>query len=408
MVWGVIELTSAVLLVVGGEPALPPTEAERSFEQQWREAVQGTDALHPYLGYVLDPDGEPSPYWDVSEEGFTLRKGHPEVIPPDDALVVGIFGGSVAEIMASAGQRAVIREVRAALPDPDRPVVVRSYALGGYKQPQQLMALVWALAGGVRLDIAINLDGFNDLVLPLEENLPMGVDPFYPRLWPERVAPLPSAEDQRRLGEIARLRGWEDRLGRLCAGPWGLSPTCRLVRRRLLGSVRGSIVTLHEALTTSLQAGTRSFRTHGPPPEPGDEEEQVERLVAFWRRASQLMHDLCERNGVLYLHFLQPNQHLPGSKPLSKEERERFARPDDAVAPMVVRWYPRLRAAGEELRAAGVRFNDLTQIFADRPATLYIDGCCHLNRRGNRLLARAVGRVTAQELVSWIARPAAR
>jgi hypothetical protein len=34
------------------------------------------------------------------------------------------------------------------------------------------------------------------------------------------------------------------------------------------------------------------------------------------------MARLAEANGARYLHFLQPNQYLEGSKPISDEERE--------------------------------------------------------------------------------------
>jgi hypothetical protein len=44
--------------------------------------------------------------------------------------------------------------------------------IGGYKQPQQLMALNWFMALGGEFDIVINLDGFNDVALPALENVP--------------------------------------------------------------------------------------------------------------------------------------------------------------------------------------------------------------------------------------------
>ena len=47
-------------------------------------------------------------------------------------------------------------------------------ALGGMKQPQQLLALEYFLSLGASFDVVINLDGFNEIALPYSENLPWG------------------------------------------------------------------------------------------------------------------------------------------------------------------------------------------------------------------------------------------
>ncbi|MEO1367751.1 MAG: hypothetical protein AAFX50_11285, partial [Acidobacteriota bacterium] len=103
-----------------------------------------------------------------------------------------------------------------------------------------------------------------------------------------------------------------------------------------------------------------------------------------------LMHRTLESSGGEYHHFLQPNQYVQGSKPLSPEElRDAFVS-DSGFRRDVGRGYPRLVVAGEGLRADGVSFHSLHRIFADRPETLYADPCCHLNAAGYRLAAAAV------------------
>ncbi len=54
--------------------------------------------------------------------------------------------------------------------------------------------------------------------------------------------------------------------------------------------------------------------------------------------------------------------------------------------------YPLLIEAGRELSTAGVRFHDLTQIFAHETQPTYRDNCCHLNPTGNELLAVAMAK----------------
>jgi hypothetical protein len=66
----------------------------------------------------------------------------------------------------------------------------------------------------------------------------------------------------------------------------------------------------------------------------------------------------------------------------------------------VVLGYPLLRQAGPELKKAGVTFTDLSRVFVDHPEPLYRDDCCHLNIRGNELLAGFIGNVIVERLSS--------
>src|SRR5690606_27013855 len=118
-------------------------------------------------------------------------------------------------------------------------------------------------------------------------------------------------------------------------------------------------------------------------------------LVAVWRRASIQLDRLCAQNGIHYLHFLQPNQYVPGSKPIGPEERaravDRSAGNDYCRA--VEAHYPLLVAAGRRLVAEGiVDFHDLTRVFEQHPEPLYVDTCCHVNKRGNEILAQRIGK----------------
>ncbi len=97
-------------------------------------------------------------------------------------------------------------------------------------------------------------------------------------------------------------------------------------------------------------------------------------------------------HGARYFHFLQPNQYVAGSKPLSDEERAKAHDEDSPYRPVAERGYPLLRQVGAELRAAGVWFVDLTEVFSGVGETLYIDTCCHFNAKGNALVSQAIAR----------------
>jgi hypothetical protein len=94
--------------------------------------------------------------------------------------------------------------------------------------------------------------------------------------------------------------------------------------------------------------------------------------------------------GGFYFHFLQPNQYVPGSKPLTEHESEVVINPASRFRDPVETGYPYLRSMGKSLGNAGVWFEDLTAAFADIQQQIYIDKCCHLNSEGNAILAKAI------------------
>jgi uncharacterized protein (DUF924 family) len=118
--------------------------------------------------------------------------------------------------------------------------------------------------------------------------------------------------------------------------------------------------------------------------------------VEVWARASLEMEILCTGHGIQYIHFLQPNQYLAGSKTLTAEERRMAYDPDVADTQRVATAYPMLIERGLDLRTQGVNFVDLTMIFKDEPRTIYRDTCCHLNGLGSRQLARAIAGAIVQ------------
>jgi hypothetical protein len=271
-------------------------------------------------------------------------------------------------------------------------------AMGGYKQPQQLMALNYALSLGETIDLAINLDGFNEVALPIAEDLREGIYPFYPRGWSARVAGAPSVDALRIIGRITlwkdeRLRG----TGLCAARPLAWSPTCHLLWTTLDRRLAWRVFEGQQALA-GLESRDNGFLARGAAfdelPRP-----QVCRLLAeHWARSSSLMFDLSRARGIRYVHFLQPNQYLPGSKPMSRKERLVAFAPAHPYKSAVENCYPSLIEAGKALAGHGVPFHDLTGLFVGHPEPLYEDACCHYNQEGKRLLAKTIGKVVVGAL----------
>jgi hypothetical protein len=176
------------------------------------------------------------------------------------------------------------------------------------------------------------------------------------------------------------------------------SPPAALVWRALDRRAATAVAAAERRVADWERPRRRPFGSRGPDFSYPSRSRLDRDLAAFWARSSRQMHDLAIARGIAYAHFLQPNQYVPGSKPLSADERRSgFKEGHPYQAPVVEGW-PHLAAAGEELRESGVAFHDLTGLFADHRETLYLDECCHFNPRGNELLGEAIGRALAAQL----------
>ncbi len=359
--------------------------------RDWQQIGKVHEVLHPYLGYVRDP--EKTPYH--SDYGFPGEV--PPISPPDeDRVVIGIFGGSFAYGVSRLGGEEFLRELAKSPEYEGKEIVLHTVAMGGYKQPQQLLSLAYFLALGAHFDIVINFDGFNEVALPPTENLPKQVFPFYPRAWFARVRGLSDRKMLMILGEIASLKEKRKRAAALFSTfPFRQSNALNILWKYLDKSLAHKEVMAELALqqyevSRKEDAG---YTATGPPFEYEDRRELYEALADYWKECSIQMGRLCEANGIAYYHFLQPNQRVPDSKIIWRYEAKRALRRGSPYEEAVEIGYPYLIAKGEELLREGVDFYDLTMIFKEIDEPLYIDNCCHVSDKGYRIIGAEMGRL---------------
>lgn len=383
----------------GADPALAPMPG--AGVQRVGAAGGGPPSwqvLHPYLGFVLLPSATVNEYgFPGSAPPFAPATSATPGAPGDAHFAVGVLGGSVAEQVASRGGRALARALAEHPCLRDRNVEVFDLALPGMKQPQQLLALAWLRALGMELDLLLTLDGFNEVVLPAVENESQQVFPFYPRSWRQQVAGLRDVALMQRVGALAyaaeRRRAaarWLDasslRASRLANAAW------RLVDRALERDValRRVDLALRESENAAREGG---YMATGPQRRYASDDERFRDAAALWSRATRATSDLARGAGIPSFHFLQPNQRVEGSKPMSDAERRTPLRPGTPYDRPARLGYPHLFREGEALARAGVAYTDLTRVFADVAEPLYVDDCCHVSDDGSRRLARAMAAV---------------
>ena len=344
--------------------------------------------------------------------GFTQADAASDInrFPPprreDGVVLIALLGGSVSRDAADAFRRAL--EAWFQEHDiPARPVLVQ-LAYAAFKQPQQVIQIANTLAIGAEYDIIVNLDGYNELNFALRNYFENGLFPFYPHYW--ELQHLGSTDTEKLVASrIYALRQREQQLAASAAArPWRWSAFYGIVHRYLRESAAAQIADLNHELDAADSSEYR-LRRYGPALDAATDEYELSRMAArVWYRSSVLLAELSRAAGAEYYHFHQPNQYVPDSKPFSDQELARAIAPDRWGTVAYRDAYPLLLRLGDELRRQGINYYDLTQIFADNLETLYIDACCHLNKRGSELLAASMVQRLAPTLRNRAALAAAR
>jgi hypothetical protein len=344
------------------------------------------EVLHPYFGFVADPY-QNKPAWKVSDFGFVLSDNKSPIVKRSPGkVIVGLFGGSFTHGVYSS-LKSLLENQSAKL---GKEFVAINFAAGGYKQPQQLMILNYVLALGGEFDVVINVDGFNEVALPSAENIPSKVNPFYPRGWDRRTASTISPATVRLIGYVEVTKERQEKWAQMFKNNrLYLSPTLFLVWQYRDKVLARTIYETNQRIRTE-GAESASYTMRGPTYIYREEGDLYRDIADVWKRSSLQMKALCDANGAKYYHFLQPNQYVEGSKSMTGAERKKAVNEMSPYKPGVTKGYPVLAAAGNELKAAGVKFTDLTMIFSEHPEVLYSDDCCHTNRAGSDIVAKRI------------------
>jgi hypothetical protein len=360
-------------------PVFPPT----SGPSEWAKAQTRTNAF----GYLSSYDD----YRDL----------------PRDHFVVGVFGGSVAGQLAQIAGDVLRDALRERLPEIGAPIDVLCFGSGGYKQPQQLMALAEMATLGVPLDLVVTLDGFNELVYGLHD-AQGGSHPVFPSRNHYETTVSLAAAPSRRATELAGRVVAEQRHSAEAVARVEDSPLLR--QSVLVRAIAGSLAHRHANAATALeqelqglaaaQSAEEAAAVASPPSVAcaAQPDACLDLVVDLWADASKAMAGIAGSIGARYVHGLQPSQYFAaGNKPLDDEERQ-YAYKESHVVPSVQRGYPVLQQRGARLRDEGIAFYDLSGAFAGHTETIYRDDCCHMNAHGNAILARALADAIADAL----------
>jgi hypothetical protein len=338
--------------------------------------------LHPLFGYTYNPShkginnfGFPTSYDVLIEAGRQVLSW-----PQGDSLVVGVFGGSFAQIVAAD---AAYLEHHLRRMDTDRDPVVLNFAIGGYALPQTAFVYLYFRE---LFDVVVFIDGVNEVWNYLENNR-SGVPPEY-----AKAAHFLFKTSQRELSPqqfegAARILSLKENMR-------------TLLRISSLPLLRDSVA-MHSVFTAWISRWGRLIAEVTREIEltytardsffPLESDEVLEHAAVQWVRYHRMIHDIASQDGVLSLHLLQPNPFVPDTKVLTEEERELIAR-SFPIEPHVTGGYPKLQSQLQILQAEGVVAVDLTAIYRPVEDSIWIDSC-HANPKGSRMVLDEIARL---------------
>lgn len=329
---------------------------------------------HPFWGHQVKPSGK-----GVNNFGFLDPKDGPYKKQNQNEVVVGLFGGSVAQHVSRYLREELVQPIDS--PKCHLSIQLLNFALEGFRQPSQFNIAHFFIDD---LDLTVNLDGNNEITAGDTEGIPVNYPEFYSELYQptkERLALMDRASRYQSLREFdGRLFGrWPFLLRSELASRTGFALDLYLEREKRL---------LFKKMETELPYPISSSVVNP--------EQVLEAAVGSWEKYVSLQYAVAENRGKRALFFIQPSQYGPDKKPMSL--RERRVSIEESLESNLEKKFKALRESGRRLKKQNIPVFDFISLFSGTEEEIFADTCCHLNARGNKKLAIEIARIIREEI----------
>ena len=359
------------------------TKDYKDFKKRFRKSNFKTIFPHPFFGFGIRDNYNYSKKFN-NEPLFVndINK-----INLDDKIKILILGGSVATHLSLnnsddkynyknklINHEDIFEKTINSYFSTDKFIVFNA-AIGGGKQPQQLFKLYYLDLIDFKFDIIINLDGFNELALPLSENYQINDHLIYPRNFSRLVSTFNSNFDC--VNDINK------RTKRFL-----LFPILELYDLYKIRNCHFSLEGENKNTGTRFSNMT-NFKKR-------DLEKSFKHVKEIWEKSSEKINDFSKLKNILYIHVIQPNQYLKDSKKLTNKELEllNYSKYGDLIS----QYYHSFN-----FENINIKNNlDLKYIFKYNNNEIYRDYCCHLNNYGMHLISKEIVKKFELELKEMI------
>ncbi len=342
--------------------------------------------FHPFFGYTHKAGLK-----DTNNYGFYCSYDYPLKKEKENWYIIGIFGGSVAHDFFMKGKEQLTEKLKSHASFANKEIIFLNYALGGYKQPQQMQILTYFLSIGQEFDMVINIDGFNEVVFCFNNNR-LNVDiamPSAQHFLPMRDLMDAQAVTGEKLESIWKIQTYkkdfnriEEKLQRTKVASIYLILSS--YSKHLYKKYRSEIVRFDSLIKPADPEDSIVNIKYTPPA--ANEPVLLAKVASLWYRTSFIMNSVLSARGSGYFHFLQPNQYY-SKKSFTKREQETALDNQLAYNFLVKKGYPVLQQAVEALKKNHVNAFSAVGIFDKIKETVFIDQCCHFNQLGNEIFA---------------------
>jgi len=341
---------------------------------------------HPYLGFMTE-DGTGDNYYFIDSRVY---------VPQKDEVTIGIFGGSVATNLA-LGMHTHRRFYDAIQPLTKKKIKILNFANAAFKQPQSLLALAYAYAKGQKLDYILLLDGFNEIFCT-QLNEEVGI----PYDYPDAVifAPLialsgKGSQNQSYMENYTSITRKMHFYEELCRTP---SPQAlalvKVAKKSLAAVVAWSAKRDFNRFYNFTNVDTKDGIFYIPPVQHTD---IFKKSAELWKNAAVAMRILGTAYGAKMFHYIQPNQYY-SKHHFSEHERAIAFVQKEGRAESIRKGYDAMMTSAAQLNAAGNKVIPLVDLYDDVKEEVYVDNCCHYNKRGEEILQDRIAKDLAADI----------
>ena len=360
------------------------------------------ERLHPFFGYVMKPGAFTNEKLKlkVNNHGFYSLYQYPFVKSNKNQVIIGVFGGSVANNFAVEEyiSRRLSNKLKAYPEFANKEIIVLNFGNGGYKQPQQLLILNYFLALGQELDLVINIDGFNEVALSNLNNKAQ-IELGMPSV--QHIQPLTNLASNVSPEVMSAIVQINDNKKQLKAGIDKLQ-TCQLALchavtslrvKQLVNNYQQAIVKYDAEVKKSNADTANSGIVYVPKADSVlPDRAAFDKMASLWYESSIGMNQILSSRKIKYFHFIQPNQYYPTKRAFTAKEKETAIDNKSPYIEGVKKGYPVLLSKVDDLQKARVNVFNAVNILDNTKETVYKDACCHYNSVGEEVLVNYVSR----------------